>query len=134
MIDIPLENNVPSHVVGIAPGRSVHEALQMMNAYKSSYVLVVENGKSLGIITERDMTVLLEDGFSGANWHDLTVEHIMTSPVVTVSSDAYLLEAIEIMRGLKIRHAPMLDSRGVTVGVVTPQVVIDLLYRNWSDG
>lgn len=133
MIDPPLQNNVPSTLVSVYTGQPVSDALKLMNACKSSYVLVVDGIATVGIITERDMTVLLEDSFSGANWRDITVENVMTSPLVTVPWDATLLESIEVMRNRKIRHAPVLDDAGLTIGVITPQVVIDLLYRNWND-
>ncbi len=133
MIDPPLQNNVPSNLVSVYAGQPVSDALKLMNATKSSYVLVMDGIKTVGIITERDMTVLLEDSFSGANWRDITVENVMTSPLVTVSWEATLLESIEVMRNRKIRHAPVLDDAGLTIGVITPQVVIDLLYRNWNE-
>lgn len=133
MIDPPLQNNVPATIVSVYTGQPVSDALKLMNANKSSYVLVVDGIATVGIITERDMTVLLEDSFSGANWRDITVENVMTSPLVTVPWDSTLLESIEVMRNRKIRHAPVLDDAGLTIGVITPQVVIDLLYRNWND-
>lgn len=133
MIDPPLQNNVPSTIVSIPSGQPVSGALKLMNASKSSYVLVTDGLATVGIITERDMTVLLEDSFSGANWRDITVENVMTSPLVTVPWDSTLLESIDVMRNRKIRHAPVLDDAGLTIGVITPQVVIDLLYRNWND-
>ncbi|MDP3654603.1 MAG: CBS domain-containing protein [Rhodoferax sp.] len=133
MIDPPLHNNVPTTIVSISTGRPVSDALKLMNASKSSYVLVMDGLTTIGIITERDMTVLLEDSFSGANWRDITVENVMTSPLVTVPWDSTLLESIDVMRNRKIRHTPVQDDAGLTIGVITPQVVIDLLYRNWND-
>ncbi len=133
MIDPPLHNNVPTTIVSISAGRPVSDALKLMNASKSSYVLVMDGLTTIGIITERDMTVLLEDSFSGANWRDITVENVMTSPLVTVPWDSTLLESIDVMRNRKIRHTPVQDDAGLTIGVITPQVVIDLLYRNWND-
>ncbi len=133
MIDPPLVNNVPTTVVAVYVGQSVRDALKLMNASKSSYVLVLDGFAAVGIITERDMTVLLEDSFSGANWSDISVENVMTSPVFTVLWDSTLLDSIDMMRNRKIRHAPVLDDAGVAIGVITPQVVIELLYRNWSD-
>lgn len=133
MIDPPLQNNVPTLVVRIQTGRPVSDALKLMNASKSSYVLVMDGLAALGIITERDMTVLLEDSFSGANWRDIKVENVMTSPLVTVPWDSTLLESIDVMRSRRIRHTPVQDEAGLTIGVITPQVVIDLLYRNWND-
>ncbi len=133
MIDPPLQNNVPTFVVSVHAGQPVSDALKLMNASKSSYVLVMDGQNTVGIITERDMTVLLEDSFSGANWRDITAENVMTSPLVTVRWDSTLLACIEVMRNMKIRHTPVVDEAGLTIGVITPQVVIDLLYRHWSD-
>lgn len=133
MGEIILEGNIPTLVVGLAPDRPVMEAVALMNANKSSYVLVVSDRKPIGIITERDMTILLEDSFSGANWRDITVDHVMTSPLVTVKQSSSLFDVIELMRDMKIRHAPVIDSFNEVVGVITPQVVIELLYRQYAD-
>lgn len=133
MIDPPLQGNVPDDVISIQTGRPVSEALKLMNAHKSSYVLVMNGVVAVGIITERDMTVLLEDSFSGANWRDILVDNVMTAPLVMVPWDSTLLESIDVMRSQRIRHAPIYDAVGQTIGVITPQVVIELLYCNWYD-
>ena len=131
MIDFILRENIPTQVVGLMPDRPLDDALKLMNVNKSSYVMVLDGLKPLGVITERDMTILLEESFSGANWEDITVDHVMTSPVITVRDDTTLLEAIELMREVKIRHAPVVNELGEITGVLTPQVVIDLLYRGY---
>ncbi len=67
--------------------------------------VVAEGGNVVGIITSHD---LVDDQLSFED--DAIIEEIMTSPVVTISCEATLREAAEVMRGEFIHHLVVLDG------------------------
>ncbi|MED1203557.1 CBS domain-containing protein [Heyndrickxia acidicola] len=86
---------------------------------------VVENENIIGMVTDRDMVVRgLTNGNSGDSVHT-----VMSSNVVTVSADASLEEAAQLMSQHQVRRLPVVDN-GHLVGIVS---LGDLAVRNQAD-
>lgn len=103
-------------VHGIAPGATVYEAVERMEARRVG-ALVVQDGEALvGIVSERDYTrkVILH----GRASRDTRVEEIMTSTVVTVTPATTLGECLRVVSEQRIRHLPVV-SGGKVVGVLS---------------
>ncbi|MEB3851837.1 MAG: CBS domain-containing protein [Desulfurococcales archaeon] len=83
-------------------------------------VLVVEGGRLVGIITERDVIRLLAAG------RPLTEKlgDVMTRDPVTVKPDTPLIVALARMVEYNIRHLPVVDEKGRPVGVLSVRDVI----------
>ncbi len=88
----------------------------------SSYALVMEQEKLLGIVTERDIVRLtaLAKPFEG-----LKVSQVMTHPVVTLSEDNFrdIFAALFLFRRYKIRHLPLIDRNNNLIGVISPGTI-----------
>ncbi|HET8708623.1 MAG TPA: CBS domain-containing protein [Pseudomonadales bacterium] len=113
----------------VAPDCPLDEVVHMMHAARSSSVLVVEGGEPVGIFTERDAVSLLLESFAGTSWRDLPVKHVMTSPVIAVTDDCTLMEALAVARGGKIRHMPVINSEGKISGLLNQGEMIEQLYK-----
>jgi len=96
-------------------------ALKMYEKKVGSVVVVDEEGKPVGIITERDMVYVCARGLSP----DTPAWMIMTENPVTISENALVTEAMEKMRQLDIRHLPVVDSTGKLVGIISFRDVLD---------
>jgi CBS domain-containing protein len=70
----------------------------------------------VGVVTDRDIVcrVVAE----GKNPSGHTAESIMTSPVVTVRTDATLTDVVETMERHKIRRVPVADEAGCCTGII----------------
>jgi CBS domain-containing protein len=70
----------------------------------------------VGVVTDRDIVcrVVAE----GKNPSGHTAESIMTSPVVTVRTDATLTDVVETMERHKIRRVPVVDEAGCCTGII----------------
>jgi|Deesub1362A_J573_1020465.scaffolds.fasta_scaffold00023_72 CBS domain-containing protein len=103
------------NVVSVDKSSSVLEAAKLMDKHNISSLLVVENKKPVGIITERDMVrkVIL-------NNLDLNsrVEKVMTSPVISIEADEDITKAAEILINKKIRRLPVVKDKKL-VGIIT---------------
>jgi CBS domain-containing protein len=103
-------------VWSVAPGATVFEALELMAAKNIGAVLVLDGGRLLGIMSERDYArkvILL-----GKTSKDTPVSEIMTSRVVYISADLTIQECMALMTEKRIRHLPVLEGDQV-IGVVT---------------
>jgi len=96
-------------------------AIRMYEKKVGSVVVVDEEGKPVGIITERDMVYVCARGLSP----DTPAWMVMTENPITISENALVTEAMEKMRQLDIRHLPVVDSTGKLVGIISFRDVLD---------
>jgi len=111
----------------ISPDNSVYGALQALAGLKVASLLVVENGRLVGVFTERD--VLERVALRFREIKQLTVREVMTSePVVVYDTDpaGAALSAIAVAG---YRHVPVVDVRNGVVGVVSPRRVFEFLLQ-----
>jgi CBS domain-containing protein len=103
-------------VYSIHPKATVYDAIAMMADKGVGALLVMEGGRLVGIVSERDYTrkVILK----GRSSREALVEEIMTSGVVTASPDITVAEGMRLMTDHRIRHLPLVDGDKVA-GVVS---------------
>ena len=106
------ENGVIVNPFFLSPQHFVTDANELMGKYKISGVPICENGKLVGILTNRDLR-FMEDfniPISGVMTH----ENLVTAPVGTT-----LVEAQEILCRHKIEKLPIVDKKGYLKGLIT---------------
>ena len=96
--------------------KSVIEALTIMAKYKIGALIVTNEAKMVGVISERDYAreIILE----GKSSKDTKVEEIMTRKVLTLSADDKFEKGLEIMTQKRIRHMPVVDGKEL-IGMVS---------------
>ena len=102
-------------VTSLYPHSSLMQALNLMQAQRASSVVVVENEKPVGIVTERDVVRFYAREPERIG---ITLAEVMTSPVLTISGDATVNQAAEQMLAKKVRHLALVDDAGRMVGLV----------------
>ena len=118
---------ISEHFLALPPYYPLGDALNEMAMQKSSSIVVVADVEPLGIITESDTVGLLAESFAGICWLDLTVAHVMSSPVISVCGDLSIYDAMAVARGGRIRHIPVIDSEGVLFGVLNQTQMIQAI-------
>ena len=100
----------------IEPNKSVYNAMQLMGAKNIGALLVLEAGKLIGIVTERDFSrnVRILD----KPLRDVQVEEIMTTKVVSVGPENTLEDCMRLMTKMRIRHLPVIDNDQI-VGIIS---------------
>jgi CBS domain-containing protein len=105
------------HVQSIGPDATVLDAALLMNEHKIGSLLVMEGGRLVGIITERD---LLQRVVAQRRDPATTpVREVMTAEVVCGRPDTTLDEVRGAMKNRRIRHLPVLDGEDQLLGLVS---------------
>ena len=105
-----------SHVWSISPDATVFEGVALMAQKNIGALLIVEHGRPVGIMSERDYArKIVLDGRSS---RDTAIRSIMTTRLVSVRSDDTVERAMEVMTRERIRHLPVMDGDAV-LGVVS---------------
>lgn len=106
-------------VATVIPECSVQELVSLMRSKSHSCLVVVENQKPVGIITERDVVRLTNLLLQGTDPSNLNAKNLMTHPVTSIRQQARLTEVAALCKDRKIRHLPVVDDKGLLVGILT---------------
>ncbi|AKH43319.1 CBS domain-containing protein [Altererythrobacter atlanticus] len=95
-------------VIHCAPESTVQEAARLLAENRIGAVPVLENGKVVGIFSERDLLYCVARDAAVGLLHD--VRKVMTGPAITVGPDTDALEALALMTRRRIRHLPVIEN------------------------
>ena len=119
---IKIKDIMVRDVITVAPQESVKKAAEIMNKNEIGCLIVVEDGKPVGIVTERDMLnrVLL----SKKELEKIEVRDVMTKSIVSGKPDMEIISALRLMFKHGVKKLPIVDKSHL-VGLVT---LTDLAY------
>ena len=106
------ENGIISNPMFLAPDNYVYEAENLMHNYRISGVPICENGKLVGILTNRDLRFLSD--YNIKIKEVMTKEGLVTGPVGTTLEEAKI-----ILMKHKIEKLPLVDDAGYLKGLIT---------------
>ncbi|MGE0080838.1 MAG: DUF294 nucleotidyltransferase-like domain-containing protein [Thiohalomonadaceae bacterium] len=101
------------------PDITIQEAAQLMSRERISALLITEERKLLGIMTDRDLRRCVAEGLD----YSLPVSAVMSSHLHKISRDATAFEALISMTRLNVHHLPVMDRQGVCGLVSTTDLV-----------
>lgn len=104
-------------VWSISSQSTVYDALVMMANKEVGALLVMDGGRIVGVLSERDYArkVILKARTS----KETRVDEIMMSPPITISADCSVSEAMRLMTEKRIRHLPVVDPGGAVQGMIS---------------
>ena len=105
-----------------APTVSVFEALSLLAKLEVGALLVMQDGKLQGVVSERDYTRKI--ALQGRNSKATTVAEIMTREVITVAPQTGTRECMRLMSHKKFRHLPVVDGDKV-LGLISIRDIMD---------
>ncbi len=110
-------------VISVDASMTANEAAKMMEDAKVGAVIVMEDNTPVGIVTDKDFTVKVV-----AHAYNITtpVKQIMSSPLLSISSDESIRTAADLMHDRRIRKLPVIDNENV-VGIITATDIVNLL-------
>lgn len=112
-----IENMVREDVVAVSTDAGVHRMAGLMDEHAVGSVVVAEEDRPVGLVTDRDLTleVLSRGGDAGT----LTASDVMSVEPFTVSEDAGIYEVLASASEVGVRRVPTVDEEGDLAGIVT---------------
>lgn len=106
-----------SHVLTIGASAAVTDAALLMNEHKVGSLVVTEDGRPIGIFTERD--ILQRIVAARRDPATTAVADVMTGELVCCRPETPIEEARAAMKNRRIRHLPVVDSERQLLGLVS---------------
>lgn len=106
----------------VRPDESVFGALELLAQYEVGALMVMEGGRLVGVLSERDYTRKI--ALAGRNSKETQVADIMTRQVLTVSPQTGTRACMALMSEKKIRHLPVVDGT-VVLGMISIRDIMD---------
>jgi len=113
-------------VFSVEPDTIVYNAIEIMAEKNIGALLICENGKLVGIFSERDYArkIILK----GKSSKDTTIGELMTKDPVTVTPDSSIGYCMELMTNRRFRHLPVVDENKV-IGVISITDVVRFIME-----
>ena len=110
--------------VSLGKSASIGEALAAVQRHGQGYVLIVDEGRPVGIMSEREvlMKIVARDVK-----YDQSVDTYMSHGPQTLTARDHIARAIELMNEAGERHIPIVDDAGKAVGVLRTLDIIHFL-------
>lgn len=120
-------NTKDGKIQSISPKATVYEALEKMSEKEIGALVVMENKKVVGIISERDYArkIILQ----GKTSKQTLVKEVMSSHLFSVTPDTSVEDAMVLMTGKHVRHLPVFEKTKF-VGIISIGDVLKLVISN----
>ena len=102
--------------VTVSPEESINDAFHLLLQHRFRQAPVVEDGKLIGIVTDRDLRMAIFQTYVESS---LTVRDVMRFDPVTVSVDEKIEEAARIICDKKFNALPVVSISGDLMGIIT---------------
>jgi CBS domain-containing protein len=114
--------NTQDPLWSLKPQDSVFEALKTLSDHDVGALVVMDQGKLVGILSERDYTRKI--ALAGKASKETLVSDIMTAKVLTVAANTRAEDCMALMSQKKIRHLPVMDGDKV-LGMISIRDLLD---------
>jgi len=116
LLPLKVRDVMVREVITADENSTVKEAVDIMNEFQIGSLIVLQKGKAVGIVTERDfLRRVISRGKDAMN---VEVKEIMTTPLVVVEPSSDLEQAVRLMFKKKIKKLAVVDANKL-VGIVT---------------
>lgn len=124
--------------ITITPKTTLPEAHRLMLQHNIRRLPVMEKGTIVGIVTLGDVRGAEPSGATSLSiWEvnylisKLRIEQIMTPRPFTISEEATLGEAAQMMLKYKVSGLPVVSKEGAVVGIITESDIFRMVVRDW---
>ncbi len=124
--NILVRDVMTTSVISVHSSTTAHDAAKMMEESEIGAIIVLENNMPVGIITDRDFAIKIT---AHAYPIDTPVRRVMSSPLITITSDSPFRNAADLMNSRKIRKLPVVDDEQV-VGIITVTDLVNHFIRH----
>ncbi|MBC7340999.1 MAG: CBS domain-containing protein [Clostridia bacterium] len=129
-----VKDRMTPNPVTITRQTTIAEALELMRSHNIRRLPIMDKGKLVGIVTDRDLSEVSPSPATSLSIFEINYLLAKTKigdvlpkkqKVYTVSPDAYLEEAALVMRDHQVGAVPVVDAKGQLVGIITETNLFD---------
>ena len=125
----------------ITENETMRQACKLMYQHNIGSIISIKNndGKSsdttkkeipVGILTERDIARMI--GFSAKFYPDTPVSEVMNKPLITVSPNTSVKDAVALMEQRDIRRLPVVDDKQQMIGIITAKDILKAVINSFK--
>lgn len=126
---VKLADLMKKPVVTVDADTTAYEAAKLLRKHNIGNVVVVDQKKPVGIVTERDLVERVIA--SNRDPHKTKISRIMSRPLITAKPDNDVFEASAMLSKKNIRRLPVVQD-GKLVGIITERDVTKSLYGHFN--
>lgn len=130
MLNTPVSALVQRPPFRIQRGSPLSEALAMLRTRRTRCLVVMDGERVMGLLTDRD---LVEKCFHEGLREDTPVETLMDSPIVSVTPQTPILDALRIVDRERIRHLPLIEEDGTLRAVIRGRDLMEYLAESMPE-
>lgn len=120
-----IEEYTSSDPITVGPATKIEEVIVLLHKHGFRHLPVVENGRPVGIISDRDILVARPMGVSGV----LLAREVMTKDPYSVRIDARMEDVVLALSKRKFGSALVLDREGKLYGIFTATDALNALIE-----
>ena len=121
-------------VIHVPPDCSVPDASALMRQHRLRHLPVVQDGSLIGIVSRGDLREASSMAAVNADTYEinfmlsrLKLADIMTRKVLTISPEAFVVDAVELMVDNQVAGLPVVEKDGSVIGIITETDLLKLL-------
>ena len=116
-VDIKVGECMTVGVLTLPISATVKQAAQLLKKARVGSIIITDNGKAVGIITERDIvnSVVAEDKDASKT----ALKSVMSRPLKVISASHSIQDAALALKENKLKRLPVVDKKGQMVGIVS---------------
>lgn len=126
-----LEKLMSKDVTSLPERASIMDAAKFMTDMNVGSVVVVDGGKPLGLLTDRD--IITKVVIEGKDPSRLKLSDVMTRPAISIAAHKEVSDATKLMSEAGVRRLPVVDGGGKLVGVVSLDDILLVLGDEMED-
>lgn len=128
LADASIGSIMTAHVRTVSTTTPLVESIRIMKDSNIGSLVILDNNVPVGIFTERDLVKKMAEKLESLG---LSMDHVMSKPLVTIAPTASVWDALILMAAHNIRRLPVIDGKKL-VGIVTERDVFRLILTQQS--
>ena len=128
LLRLPVTSNMKPDPPQSTPESSISNVVEIMISEDTGAVVIVEESRSVGIITEKD--ILRRVVKTARDFEETLAKDVMTKPVITIEAERPISDALEMLRENNIRRLVITEA-GALVGLTTERRLLEVVNEQY---
>ncbi|MFB5600052.1 MAG: CBS domain-containing protein [Nitrososphaeraceae archaeon] len=120
-------------IIFLSPNNSLLDARNFMLKYNISRIIISENKKPIGIITEKDISKYIYETFTEKKLSEVGIEEVMNRNLITIDVKSELKNCTSLMLKNNFSSLILVDEEGTQKGIITKSDLVELYGYHYSN-